>query len=136
MDEKMNAALKGIWGSLTDEQKEKAKACKTLDELAKLAGKEGVELPDEVLDAVAGGYIFYDKNYPYHGPNGEDGLWIVVDDQDGHRASNTLFFEKESAISEAKKLGLSTEEIGANKRERLIQNGRISFERFMNQKVC
>ena len=55
MDEKMNAALKGIYDSLTDEQKEKAKACKTMDELTELAGKEGIELPDEVLDAVAGG---------------------------------------------------------------------------------
>ncbi len=55
MDEKMDAALKGIWDSLTDEQKEKAKQCKTMDELTALAGKEGVELPDEVLDQVAGG---------------------------------------------------------------------------------
>ncbi len=31
MDEKMNEALKGIWDSLTDEQKEKAKQCKTPD---------------------------------------------------------------------------------------------------------
>ena len=56
-DPKLEAALKGIWDSLTDEQKEKAKACKTLDELTALAGKEGVELPDELLDAFAGGYL-------------------------------------------------------------------------------
>ena len=55
MDDKLNAALKGIWESLTDEQKEKAKTCKSWDELTALAGKEGIELPDEVLDAVAGG---------------------------------------------------------------------------------
>ena len=55
MDEKMNAALKGIYDSLTDEQKEKAKACKTMDELTALAAKDGIELPDEALDAVAGG---------------------------------------------------------------------------------
>ncbi len=55
MDDKLNAALKGIWDSLTDEQKEQAKGCKTLDELAALAGKEGIELPDEVLDQVGGG---------------------------------------------------------------------------------
>lgn len=55
MDEKLNAALKGIYDNLTDEQKAKAKACKTMDELTALAAKEGVELPDEVLDAVAGG---------------------------------------------------------------------------------
>ena len=55
MDEKLNAALKGIYDSLTDEQKEKAKACKTMDELMALADKEGFELSDELLEAVAGG---------------------------------------------------------------------------------
>lgn len=56
MNEKnLNEALKGIWGSLTDEQKAKAKGCKTMDELTALAGKEGVELPDEALDMVSGG---------------------------------------------------------------------------------
>ncbi len=55
MDEKMKEAFKGIYDNLTDEQKEKAKACKTMDELMTLAGEWGVELPDEVLDAVAGG---------------------------------------------------------------------------------
>ena len=56
-NEKLNGMLKGVWDSLTDEQKEKAKACKTADELLKLAGEEGIELPDEVLDTVAGGAL-------------------------------------------------------------------------------
>ena len=51
----LNEALKGMWDSLTDEQKEKAKACKSMDELTVLAGQMGVELPNEMLDAVAGG---------------------------------------------------------------------------------
>ena len=51
MDEKM----KEIYDGLSDELKEKARACKTMDELMELAGKEGIELPDEVLDVVAGG---------------------------------------------------------------------------------
>ena len=55
MDEKMNAAVRGIYESLTDEQKEKAKACKTVEELTALAAREGVEMPDEVLEAAAGG---------------------------------------------------------------------------------
>ena len=55
MDEKMNAVLKGIYDSLTDEQKEKAKNIKTLEELTEFAAKEGIELSDVVLDAVAGG---------------------------------------------------------------------------------
>lgn len=55
MHKRMNEALIEIYENLTDEQKEKAKACKTMDELNAFAGKEGIELPDEVLDAVAGG---------------------------------------------------------------------------------
>ena len=55
MEEKIREALKGICENLTDEQKEKAKACKNADEFIKLAGEWGMELPDEVLDAVAGG---------------------------------------------------------------------------------
>ena len=55
IDSKLQEALKGIWDSLSDEQKEKAKACKTLNELTALAGKEGIELPDEALDMVSGG---------------------------------------------------------------------------------
>ena len=51
-----NDVLKDIYNTLTDEQKEKAKACRTMDELAELAGKEGIELPDEVLATVAGGF--------------------------------------------------------------------------------
>ncbi len=56
-NEKLNELLKNVWDSLTDEQKEKAKECKTADELLKLAGEEGIELPDEVLDAAAGGAL-------------------------------------------------------------------------------
>ena len=51
----LNEALKGMWDSLTDEQKEKAKECKSMDELTELAAKFGVELPDEMLETVAGG---------------------------------------------------------------------------------
>lgn len=53
----LNEALKGMWDSLTDEQKEKAKQCQSMDELMALAGKLGVEIPDELLDSVAGGVI-------------------------------------------------------------------------------
>lgn len=47
--------LKGVYDSLTEEQKEKAKACKDTDELITKLGEMGVALPDELLDAVAGG---------------------------------------------------------------------------------
>ena len=40
---------------LSAEQKEKAAACTTPQELIELAQSEGVDLSDEQLDAVAGG---------------------------------------------------------------------------------
>lgn len=49
--------LKRIYDSLTDEQKEKAKDLKNIDELMAFAGKEGIELPEEALNAVAGGIM-------------------------------------------------------------------------------
>ena len=56
MDEKMEQALKELFDQLTDEQKAKAKECKTAEELMDFFGKEGLELPDELLDNVAGGF--------------------------------------------------------------------------------
>ena len=56
-NEKLNELLVIVWDSLTDEQKAKANACKTPDELIKLAAEEGIELPDELLDAAAGGAL-------------------------------------------------------------------------------
>lgn len=40
---------------LTPEQREKAKACTSAEELIALAQAEGVDLTDEQLDAVSGG---------------------------------------------------------------------------------
>ena len=57
MDEKMEKALKEFLANLTDEQKEKAKECKTPEELMAFAGKEGLELPDELIEGVAGGLV-------------------------------------------------------------------------------
>ena len=47
--------IKELFASLSDEQQEQAKACKSMDELTALLGSRGGELPDEALDAVAGG---------------------------------------------------------------------------------
>ncbi len=55
----LNEALKGMWEHLTDEQRERAKECKSMDELMQLAGRIGVELPDEMLDTAAGGNGYY-----------------------------------------------------------------------------
>ncbi len=41
--------------SLSDEDRAKVDACKTVDELLKLINEAEGELPDEVLEAVAGG---------------------------------------------------------------------------------
>lgn len=41
--------------SLTPEQIEKAKACKTIEELLALAKEEGVELSEEQIEALSGG---------------------------------------------------------------------------------
>ena len=62
-----------ILSGLTDEQKEKAMACKTAGELAACLGELGVALPDELLDEVAGGdeqseWIIKAMNYEWGPP--------------------------------------------------------------------
>lgn len=42
--------------SLSPELREKAKACKSVDELYALAKQEGIELSEKDLDSVAGGW--------------------------------------------------------------------------------
>ena len=54
-DRKLNELLNKALASLTEEQKEKAKACRTAKELLDLLAEAGVELPDDALDKVAGG---------------------------------------------------------------------------------
>ena len=56
MDEKTKEALKSIFQKLTDEQREKVNACPNTDELMKLLGEWDIELPDELVDQVAGGF--------------------------------------------------------------------------------
>ena len=45
---------------LTPEQKEKARACKTIEEIVELAKEEGIELSDAQLEEVAGGASWTD----------------------------------------------------------------------------
>ena len=42
--------------NLSPELQEKAKACKTIEELEELANAEGLELTDELLASIAGGF--------------------------------------------------------------------------------
>ena len=44
------------FSDLTEEQKAKALACASPDELLSLAREEGVELTDDQLDGIAGGW--------------------------------------------------------------------------------
>ena len=55
-DNKLNESLERVIASLTEEQKEKVAACKDMNELTALLGELGVELPDELLDDVGGGF--------------------------------------------------------------------------------
>lgn len=55
MNETIKEALKKIYDKLTDEQKEKWESCKTEDEFMAFLGEIGAELPDELVDHVAGG---------------------------------------------------------------------------------
>lgn len=54
-DKKLNEMLEKTCASLTDEQKEKVKDCKDVNEFISALGEMGVALPDELLEAVAGG---------------------------------------------------------------------------------
>ena len=56
---------------LSNDLKAKALECKSADELLKLAREEGIELSDEQLDAIAGGWD--DGCDEYTG--GYDGSW-------------------------------------------------------------
>ena len=62
MDEKTKETLKGIYENLTEEQKAKAKACKTMDEMMELAGEWGIELPDDMIDIVGGGLRYKESH--------------------------------------------------------------------------
>ena len=51
MNEKFEKYIEG----LSPELKEKARECKTKDELMQLAAENGLEIPEDALEAVAGG---------------------------------------------------------------------------------
>ena len=73
MDDKMKKLMDTVYENMTDEQKEKAKACETSEELMEYVGKEGIELPDDLVDAVAGGCSDSGHSAGY-GEDGEGGF--------------------------------------------------------------
>ena len=92
-NQKLKDMLRIVYDSLTDEQKKKANACKNLKELTACLGGMGVALPDEVLDAVAGGgdlfedivgmFQFYELVDPPKWPCPKCGSWNVLNHDPG-----------------------------------------------------
>ena len=59
---------KEMYNSLSDDLKKKATECKNAEELMELAKTEGIELTDDQLDAISGGFDWYcdgDGSYIY-----------------------------------------------------------------------
>ena len=48
-------SLESIYEGLTDEQKERARACKTPEDMLALVKETGIVLTDEEVEAVSGG---------------------------------------------------------------------------------
>jgi hypothetical protein len=94
-EKKLAEMIKSISDSLSGEQREKIKACKSVDDFMKFAGEEGIELPDEMLDTVAGGAIW----------QAEDGTWMVLDSY--HRVVQSGIETREEAQQIAQDNGLT-----------------------------
>ena len=54
-------SLESRYNNLSDEVKEKARACRTPEEILALAQDEGFELSDEELEGIAGGSSWLDQ---------------------------------------------------------------------------
>ena len=53
-------AMQELFNNLTEEQKEKFKACKTQEDLMKALDEENIELSPDQLEAVSGGSFWDD----------------------------------------------------------------------------
>ena len=58
MAEDLKGLLNELSGKLTESQKEKAEKCKSVRELTEFLKSEGVDLSDEVLERVSGGFYY------------------------------------------------------------------------------
>ena len=116
MDEKLQEKLLEIYDSLTDEQKEKVKECKTMEEVSAFAAEEGIELPDEMLDEVAGGYIFYNADRVNR-------RWDVINDSNGNVIASV--FHEQDAKNLASANGHSQKELSWDELSRLRSTGSI-----------
>ena len=50
---------KDLYDSLTEQQKQKLESCRSREEMADFLLAEGIELTDELLESVAGGYLWF-----------------------------------------------------------------------------
>lgn len=91
-----------MWESLTDDQKEKVKGCKNVEELLACISEEQIELPSEALESVAGGYIYL--------ANQRDPLsFEVLNDKTGDVMSKGHSYD--SAVEKAIELGQSAQSL-------------------------
>ena len=100
-NEELKQTLASLWDSLTDEQKERAKACASVDELLAFASEEKIELPADLLDGIAGGYVF---------ENFDAESFEVIRDSDGEVLERG-FKTRYEAQERASELGQSDETI-------------------------
>ena len=53
-------AIQDMYNKLTEEQKQKVRACKSQKDLLRLMNEEGVELTDDQMEAISGGSALSD----------------------------------------------------------------------------
>ena len=53
-------SLENLYKNLSDEQKAKAKACKSTEDLIEMTKKEGISISRDELEAIAGGNTWDD----------------------------------------------------------------------------
>ena len=63
-ENRLEILIQSVSDHLSEEQKKKVCDFKTIDELLAFAKSEGIELSDELLDAVSGGYGEIDPPQP------------------------------------------------------------------------
>ena len=124
MDDQLKTTLTQLWDSLTDEQKDKARACASMEELLALAGEEKIELPDELMDA-AGGYVFLNEDtMDYEVINDTDGsVMAYIKSEDFNNDYNAA---EAAAMAKAEELGQSPEGVVWVKIRRLRGLGGLS----------
>ena len=124
MDEKLQKELLEIYDSLSDEQKEKVKECKTMEEVSTFAAEEGIELPDEILDDVAGGYVYNNgRNYE------------VIDDNTGGVVDN-VYGSEIDAQNRAKELNQRPDVISWLNVEHIRKTYKQSLKKPEKKKGC